>query len=543
MPSFDGLSLAYYAGDAAATAPAARRLKAGLPLNIVALGTSVAWSHYFLRALNRSVPAEHALTHVVIPQLELAPSCIAPAITERLGASAHLLLFEPGLVGAPSLKEDIEAAEILLRGVLGAMRSPAGMVVFPDLESACGGIGEALIRSPVAAVSEVSHFYGLPSVSLRPLVVPVDGDGGGGCSTRGDSAGERRRAGASADVSRAAALGKMAAHLLLQRVSSMTSPASAAGGASASGRSAAESMGSGETWKLPSRWLRWERNRSSTSSDGAGLGRQRRAGSGRTGQNQGRLAPAECSDGLQPTPCFPGAVCCSSSLCGSPRVSSTGTGLAGKTRPLSPGGPLVPPAPPAPTPCQAAVMARDVVRQAAHCNTSGVLPEGALLQRSRVHEASAGWDLRWGRVLTKLEGGQPVKVAVLGGSLNLNPSPWHERVVAWMRTRWPSATVSLHNGAIGGTGSAFFALCADSELPADVDLVFLEHAQAPDRPALGGLLAATALGSIRARCVVVLPITSLFNSLFTSPTAYHHLPIICPSSPYRIPIVCRTTPN
>ena len=45
-----------------------------------------------------------------MPQLEHAPNCMAPPTTERLGASAHLLLFEPGLVGAPALKDDLGAA-------------------------------------------------------------------------------------------------------------------------------------------------------------------------------------------------------------------------------------------------------------------------------------------------------------------------------------------------------------------------------------------------------------------------------------------------
>ena len=52
---------------------------------------------------------------------------------------------------------------------------------------------------------------------------------------------------------------------------------------------------------------------------------------------------------------------------------------------------------------------------------------------------------------------------------------WPEKVLEWMRETWPAAPITYHNGAIGATGSTFFALCADSRLPERADVVFLEH--------------------------------------------------------------------
>ena len=56
------------------------------------------------------------------------------------------------------------------------------------------------------------------------------------------------------------------------------------------------------------------------------------------------------------------------------------------------------------------------------------------------------------------------------------PEPsWPELLVEWMQRTWPAARVTLHNGAIGATGSTFFAMCAESRLPPAADLIVLEH--------------------------------------------------------------------
>lgn len=101
----------------------------------------------------------------------------------------------------------------------------------------------------------------------------------------------------------------------------------------------------------------------------------------------------------------------------------------------------------------------------------------AALERARAH---AGSGIGWRRVLARLEAGKSVVVGVLGGSMSLpgtaqHPN-WPERLREWMQRTWPRARVSLHNGAIGATGSSFFAVCAETRLPERVDLVVLEHA-------------------------------------------------------------------
>jgi len=53
---------------------------------------------------------------------------------------------------------------------------------------------------------------------------------------------------------------------------------------------------------------------------------------------------------------------------------------------------------------------------------------------------------------------------------------WPELLTRWLRRKWPRASIRLENGAIGATGSSFFALCAETRLPARPDLVVLEHA-------------------------------------------------------------------
>ena len=98
-----------------------------------------------------------------------------------------------------------------------------------------------------------------------------------------------------------------------------------------------------------------------------------------------------------------------------------------------------------------------------------------LLQRTRTHEGSVD---AWARVVSRLDAGLPVTVGVLGGSFSEGRGKsggWAQLVVEWMRSTWPRSTITLHNGAIGATGSTFFAMCADTRLPVRADVIFLEH--------------------------------------------------------------------
>ena len=99
-----------------------------------------------------------------------------------------------------------------------------------------------------------------------------------------------------------------------------------------------------------------------------------------------------------------------------------------------------------------------------------------LLQRTRANAGSAD---AWARVVARLDAGLPVAVAVLGGSFSESRGAtggWANLVAQWMRKQWPQASITLHNGAIGATGSSFFAMCAESRLPLDAHVIFLEHA-------------------------------------------------------------------
>lgn len=80
------------------------------------------------------------------------------------------------------------------------------------------------------------------------------------------------------------------------------------------------------------------------------------------------------------------------------------------------------------------------------------------------------------KFLTKLHQGQKVQVAMLGGSFSMkSPHLWFDQVLQGLREEFPSAGISGHNAAHGGTNPAFALLCLDNQIPiAAVDLVMLE---------------------------------------------------------------------
>ncbi len=103
------------------------------------------------------------------------------------------------------------------------------------------------------------------------------------------------------------------------------------------------------------------------------------------------------------------------------------------------------------------------------------LPRRAPAQRSVVLR---GMPWRWRRVATRLEAGDEVVVAFLGGSFSTNRSngTWSSRAFRSLARRWPKANIKYHNGALGGVGSHFFSLCSTLRLPPRVDVIVLEHA-------------------------------------------------------------------
>ncbi|KAK9823328.1 hypothetical protein WJX72_001962 [[Myrmecia] bisecta] len=88
------------------------------------------------------------------------------------------------------------------------------------------------------------------------------------------------------------------------------------------------------------------------------------------------------------------------------------------------------------------------------------------------------------RAMHKLVSGQPVGVTVIGGSVSEGGGVWLTarstdsyvgRIFSWIKSTFPGAKHRLHNGAIGGVASLYFAQCVDDFVPdEDVDLVIVE---------------------------------------------------------------------
>ena len=79
-------------------------------------------------------------------------------------------------------------------------------------------------------------------------------------------------------------------------------------------------------------------------------------------------------------------------------------------------------------------------------------------------------------VFTRLESGQSLRIAYLGGSITAQPG-WRPKTLNWFREQFPQAEVSEINAAIGGTGSdlGVFRLKQDV-LDHAPDLLFVEFA-------------------------------------------------------------------
>ena len=79
-------------------------------------------------------------------------------------------------------------------------------------------------------------------------------------------------------------------------------------------------------------------------------------------------------------------------------------------------------------------------------------------------------------VFAKLEAGEAVKIAYLGGSITAQPG-WRPKTLAWFQEQYPDADIQEINAAIGGTGSdlGVFRLQHDV-LEHEPDLLFVEFA-------------------------------------------------------------------
>ncbi len=79
-------------------------------------------------------------------------------------------------------------------------------------------------------------------------------------------------------------------------------------------------------------------------------------------------------------------------------------------------------------------------------------------------------------VLAKLQAGQDVRIAYLGGSITAQAG-WRPKTLAWFAEQFPQATVSEINAAIGGTGSDLGVFRLEHDvLVHRPDLLFVEFA-------------------------------------------------------------------
>jgi lysophospholipase L1-like esterase len=88
-----------------------------------------------------------------------------------------------------------------------------------------------------------------------------------------------------------------------------------------------------------------------------------------------------------------------------------------------------------------------------------------------------------GNLRAKLDAGQAVTIAYIGGSITQNqqyhgwPPGWADRTTAWFKEQWPAAQIKVVNAAIGGTESELAAYRLERDvLQYDPDILFIEYA-------------------------------------------------------------------
>lgn len=85
------------------------------------------------------------------------------------------------------------------------------------------------------------------------------------------------------------------------------------------------------------------------------------------------------------------------------------------------------------------------------------------------------------RVLQKAERGEPIKLAVLGGSVSAghgvkSEENWSTVIQNWFQETFPRSPVSLINGAIPATGSDYYSSCFMGHIDEGSDIIFIELA-------------------------------------------------------------------
>lgn len=440
MPDAASTGPSPYAGDPFALEGACSRLRRGLGIRVLAVAASAGWQAHFSSQLNHSFPRQpHSLVSLKVPSLN-ATRCLR--FGRELLAETDLLVLEPGAESSAHFADEIRVVEHLLHSALpsnprgglndehharrgGAAIPSAMLLLHGRFSGPLGGVKSAdrreavMLRSPSHALLLLSQFYGMPVAWLK---------------SRHDASRELEHE----DDGPVALLRKLT-------MASAAPSVSSDGERVASGN--AKVVNDGEWWPLPTRRMILP---GATMTDPSACPSSTRAAPRCLRWQPQSNQPVACEQRLRMVPSE------------RPRLDGhrENHDEAAFVKPVT-------------GPCQQPGAGSSCAGFGAD-QAVALLPTH-LLQRTRSNEGSAQ---AWTEVVRRLEAGLPVTVAVLGGSMSLaQKRGWSENVVEWMKTRWPQADITLHNGAIGATGSTFFALCAESRLPRKrVDVVFLEHA-------------------------------------------------------------------
>ncbi|KAL7421284.1 hypothetical protein Q5752_004169 [Cryptotrichosporon argae] len=102
----------------------------------------------------------------------------------------------------------------------------------------------------------------------------------------------------------------------------------------------------------------------------------------------------------------------------------------------------------------------------------------------KMGEAYLGSGDRTRRFVSRLASGQPISLAILGGSITAGHSlnftageiTWSQMLFNWIQERYPHPDHSYVSGAVPATGVDYFATCYSLHVPIDADLYVLEGA-------------------------------------------------------------------
>ncbi len=113
-----------------------------------------------------------------------------------------------------------------------------------------------------------------------------------------------------------------------------------------------------------------------------------------------------------------------------------------------------------------------------YVNELSVLNQGLTLSEIQVYQSRPLQELiqrdNTPNVIQKLENGEDVKIAYMGGSITAQPGGYRDQSRDMFEAMYPTSTVTQFNSAVGGTGTAFALGRIDTLVAQNPDLVFIE---------------------------------------------------------------------